>query len=430
MLAEFNKKEAFKFIIKESHSVPLPDTIPRDLDVPLSSKKIITVFGPRRCGKSFYFYTLIKKLIGRNISEDRILYVNFEDDRILPLSVKDLNSLIEAYFELYPDNKNRGVFFFFDEIQNINNWELFVRRIYDKENVKIFLTGSSSKLLSKEISTHLRGRALSFRLNTLNFKEFIRFKGENLEKNFEYSNQRFKIKKFLEEYLEWGGFPEIALEPDVQLKKKILSEYFHSLIYKDLSERFSLKNTQFLKEFLKYLFTNVSSLFSVNAYYKNVKQNISISRQTISEYLNFIQETEYFSFLPIFSYSLKVQTANPKKIICIDTGLRNNISFRLSKDEGKLAENLVGMLLDKKNSGEKDTFYWQEKKEVDFVVKEKGKLTALNICFGQQIRENEIFSLLEFCQRFKKIKELVIVTKDLEKEEKEIRFIPLSCYFK
>jgi len=424
-MVEPNKKEIFKLLIKEFHSFPLPDTLPRDLEVPFSTKKIITIFGPRRCGKSFYFYTLIKKLKEEKIFQDRILYINFEDDRILPLNFKDLNLLLEAYFELYPENKNREVFFFFDEIQNIKDWEIFVRRIYDKEKIKIFITGSSSKLLGREISTQLRGRTISFRLSTLNFKEFLRFKAEPLKRDFAYTNQRFRIKKLLEEYLEWGGFPEVVLENSVQLKKKILTEYFNSLVYKDLAERFSLENTQFLKEFLKYLFTNICTLFSVNSYYKTVKQTLPISRQTISEYLGFIQESEYFKFLPLFTYSLKAQKANPKKIICLDTGLRNNISFRFSKDEGRLAENLIGSLLREKNAEEKDIFYWKEKKEVDFVIKENSGLLALNVCFGESIRDNEILSLLEFQKKFKRTKELLLVTKDIEKKEGKVNFIPL-----
>jgi len=416
------KKENFKFLIKEFHTEPLSETQERALKVPLFPKKIITIFGPRRSGKTFYLYSLIKNLQNQGISKDRILYLNFEDDRILPLSFKELNFLLEAYFELYPENKKGEVFFFFDEIQNIKNWEIFIRRIYDKERVRIFITGSSSRLLSKEIATSLRGRTLSFALYPLNFKEFLGFKGEKLEKDFEYTAQRFRIKKLLEEYLEWGGFPEVVLEKDVRLKKKILQEYFNFLVYRDLAERFSLENTVFLKELLKFLFTNITSLFSINSYFKAIKQLLPISRETISNYLSFIQETDYFFLLPLFSYSLKAQRLNPKKIICLDNGLRNIISFRFSEDKGKLAENLVGSLLAQQKG---EIFYWKNKREVDFVVKEGKKLSALNISFDEKIKDREIASLLEFKEKFKNTKNLILITKDLEKQEKGIKFIPL-----
>ena len=421
-MENLSKKENFKLLIKEFQTESLPLTIERDLEVPLFPKKVISIFGPRRSGKSFYFYTLIKKLQKQKISKDRILYLNFEDDRILPLNFKDLNSLLEAYFELYPENKQKEIFLFFDEIQNIKNWEVFIRRIYDKEKVKIFITGSSSKLLSKEISTSLRGRTLSFSVRPLNFKEFLKFNGEILKKDFEYTSQRFKIKKFLDEYLEWGGFPEVVLENDLKLKKKILREYFNFLVYRDLTERFSIENTVLLKEILKFFFTNITSFFSINSYYKTIKQILPVSRKTISDYLNFIQETDYFFLFPQFSYSLKVQKINPKKIICLDNGLRNVISFRFSKDFGKLAENLAGNILSGQN---KEVFYWQDKKEVDFVLKENKKLSAINVSFGEKIENREIDSLLEFKGKFRNVKELILITKDLERKEKQIKFIPL-----
>ncbi|MBI2252844.1 MAG: ATP-binding protein [Armatimonadetes bacterium] len=415
-------KENFKLLIKEFHSQDMPQTFERDLEVPLLSNKIITIFGPRRSGKSFYFYTLIKKLLKKNIPKERILYINFEDDRLLPLSFKDLNFLLEAYFELYPENKEKGAYFFLDEIQNIKEWEIFIRRIYDKEKVKIFITGSSSKLLSKEISTHLRGRTISYALYPLNFIEFLRFNGEKPEKHFEYSNRRFKIKKLLDEYLRFGGFPEVALEKDIKLKNKILSEYFNMLIYKDLAEKFYVNNTVLLKELLRFLFTNTTSLFSVNSYFKSIKQNISISRQTLSDYLSYIQETDYIILLPLFSYSLKVQKINHKKIVCLDNGLRNVVSFKFSDDEGKMAENLVGSIL---NSKEKELFYWKNKHETDFIVKENSNLQAINVSIGNVIEKREKDSLFEFKNKFKKVKNLILITKDIEKTVEGIKYIPL-----
>lgn len=415
-------KESFKLLIKEFYSEGLPQTFERELEVPLLSNKIVTIFGPRRSGKSFYFYTLIKKLLNKNIPKDRILYMNFEDDRLLPLSFKDLNFLLEAYFELYPENKEKEVFFFFDEIQNIDEWEIFIRRVYDKEKSKIFITGSSSELSSFEISTHLRGRTLSYGLYPLNFTEFLIFNGQKPHKDIEYSKERFKVKQLLEEYLKFGGFPEVVLEKDGKLKNKILSEYFNLLVYKDLAERFSISNTALLKELLRFLFTNTTSLFSVNSYFKSIKQNIPVSRQTLSEYISSIQETDYFMLLPLFSYSLKVQKTNHKKIICLDNGLRNAISFKFSDDEGKMSENLVGSVLKKQ---EKEFFYWKNKHEVDFIIKEGLELQAVNVSIGDTIEKRERDSLFEFKEKFKNVKELILITKDTEKIAEGIKYVPL-----
>ena len=418
------KKEIFKLIIKEFQDSSLPNIFDRDLKIPLSSKKIITIYGPRRCGKSFYFLSLIKKLLQKGIPKKRILYISFEDDRILPLDFQELTFLLEAYFELYPENKEEEIFIFFDEIQNIKNWEIFIRRIYEKEKVRIFITGSSSKLLSYEIATSLRGRTISYPLYPLNFREFLSFKGETIKKDFEYTEKRFKIKKYLEEYLEWGSFPEIVLEKDFTFKRKILSEYFGLLVYRDLKDRFSIENTALIKDLLKSLFTNISSYFSVNSYFKVTRQRMPLSRQTLSFYLSCVEETQYFSFLPIFSYSLKVQRVNPKKIICLDNGLRSAVAFSFSQDRGKLAENLVGLTLQMRGE-QKEIFYWKSRGEVDFIVKENNHLSAINVCFSNTIPDRETKSLLEFKQEFQNIKNLILLTEDLQKEENGIKFIPL-----
>jgi len=421
---ETSKKEIFKFLIREFQEAKLPEVIARDLNVPLNNKKIITVFGPRRSGKSFYFFGTIRKLLQKGIAGDRIVYISFEDDRILPLSFKDLNELLEAYFELYPENKKKEVYFFFDEIQNIENWEIFIRRVYDKEKVKIFITGSSSKLLSREIATSLRGRTLSFAIYPLNFKEFLRFKGEKATKDLAYTSERFKLKKMLNEFLRFGGFPEVVLEKDISLKMSILKEYYDLLVYRDLAERYSMENTQLLQDILKYFFTNITAPFSVNSYHKSVKQTIPSSRDTIYNYVSHIKETGYFQIIPAFSYSLKEQKANPSKILSLDNGLRNRIAFKFSRDSGKLAENLVGSILMR---GQKEIFYWRGKREVDFVTKNREALCAINVSYGATIDKREIDSLLEFANRFKKTKELILITKDLEKEESEkrIKFVPL-----
>ncbi len=417
-----SKKEDFKYLINEFHTSVFPETFKRDMKIPLSTNKIITIYGPRRSGKTFYFYDLINDLINKGVSKNRILYLNFEDDRILPINFKELGLIRDAYFELYPENKSKEIFVFFDEIQNIKDWEIFIRRIYDKEKIKIFITGSSSKLLSKEIATSLRGRTLSFGIYPLNFGEFLKFNGIALVKNIEYSPERFKIKKMLDEYIQFGGFPEVILEKNDVLKKKILSEYFDSLVYRDLSDRFSLRNTEVLFSLLKYILTNVTSLFSVNSYYNIVKQNFPVSRDTIGEYLSFIQETEYINFNPQFSYSLKTQTVNPRKIICIDNGLRNAVAFKFSEDRGKLTENLVGNTLIKQCN---EIYYWKNKGEVDFVIRDNDGLWAINVSFTNDIDDREIKSLLEFQQHFPQAKRLILITKDTEKKEFSIEFIPL-----
>jgi predicted AAA+ superfamily ATPase len=416
-----DKKGIFKLLINEFHNFQLPPLIKRELEIPLfDAKKIITVIGPRRSGKTFYFFQLINKL-REKISTQRIVYINFEDERILPLKAKDLGCLIEGYYELYPEEKENIIYFFFDEIQNITDWEVFIRRIFDKEKIKIFITGSSSKLLSTEIATSLRGRTLSFQITPLSFKEFLRFKAINLPPNYEYSNMRFQIRRALEEFITLGGYPEVVLEKD--FKKEILKEYFETMIARDLIERFSIRNKILLKDLLKFLLSNVSNPFSINSYYRNISQYLHISKETLLEFISYIQETEIIYLIPIYSYSLKKQQANPKKIYSVDNGLRNAVAFKFSKDEGRLVENIVFQELKRRKF---EIFYWINKKEIDFIIKDdKDNLSAINVSYGSEIEKKDFDSLLELKKTMKKVKNLIIINKEEEKKIRKVVFIPL-----
>lgn len=417
------KKELFKYLIKEFHERNLPEIYPRTLEIP-ETRKIISLIGARRIGKTSYFFQMIRKLEA-SLGRKKILYINFEDERILPLDVKDLNFILDAYYELYPENVDQELYLFFDEVQNIPGWEVFVRRLYDRGNLKIFLTGSSSKMLSKELATSLRGRTLAFYLYPLDFREYLTFRGVEPVRDFEYSKQRFELKKLFEEYLYEGGFPEVVLEAP-ELRTKILQDYFEMMIYRDLVERYSVRNTTLLKTLTKYLITNIGSPFSVTSYYRAIKQEQEVSKGTLLEYLSHLEDISLVYFLPLFSYSLRAQAINPKKVYCLDNGLRNAVSFTFSKDEGRLAENLVFLELMRR---EKEVYYWKNGGEVDFVVKEKdNSLTAINVTYSDSIAEREVSALKKFSgeeEFVPRIKELILLTKDTEKTENGITYIPL-----
>ena len=413
-----DKKSIFKQVIKEFHERKLPETYDRELIIP-PTKKIISLVGSRRSGKTFYFYTIIKQLRD-SIEPEQILYVNFEDDRILPLSVHELDLLIEAYFELYPKNAQRTIYLFFDEIQSIHGWEVFVRRLHDTLDASIYVTGSSSKLLSKEIATSLRGRTLPFHLHPLSFREYLRFRGIDLEKDFEYTQQRYTVKQQFEEYMKWGGFPEIALE-DETLRQPILKNYYEMFIYKDLVERFSIRNINLLKMLSRYLLTNISSPFSINSYFNTIKENTSVGKETLAEYVSYLEDINLVYLIPIFSHSLKSQQVNPRKVYCIDTGLRGAVAFLFSKDLGKAAENIVFIELKRRNY---EVNYWRGAKEVDFIADDgKGHLQAINVSYTDDPDPRETDGLKEFAQS--NDAQLLLLTRDTEKEEDGIQFLPL-----
>ena len=411
-------KDVIKFLIKEFHQRELPEVHHRTLLIP-DIPKIISISGVRRSGKTYYFYQIIKELL-QTVGIDRIIYINFADDRLYPMKLSDMRLIPEAYFELYPENKQKKIYFFFDEIQEIDKWELFVRRIYDTENAEIYVTGSSSKLLHNEINTILRGRTLNLTMYPLSFREFLEFHNIKIIKNSEFGRTRFKIKKLFDEYLNNGGFPEAVLYSQ---KRDILDNYLELIIYRDIVERYGIRNLNLMRNLIHYLMTSVSSLFSTHSYYKAIKGELTVKKGTINEYLSYIEDAHLAFTTKIFSYSLKQQQVNPRKIYCIDNGLRNAGCFRFSKDEGRLAENLVFIHFKRKNY---EIFYWKKRGEVDFVVKNyDNSLTAVNVTFTDDIPQREIESLKEFNAEFKNVKKLIILTKDSSCQIDDIECIPL-----
>ena len=202
-------------------------------------------------------------------------------------------------------------------------------------------------------------------------------------------------------------------------KTKLLEQYFDDILYKDIVDRYNL-NSQKAKDLALYLITNFTSLVSL----RNLRNSLKISYDTIKDYMSYYKEAFLFFTMDHFSYSFKEQKTLASKIYCIDNGLRNAVSFKFSKDEGKLAENCVFIQLQRQ---EKKPYYWKNRGEVDFVIKNKdNSLTAINISYTDKIEERETKALLDFKKEFKaKAKQLTLITKDTEKKENGIKFIPL-----
>jgi hypothetical protein len=267
----------------------------------------------------------------------------------------------------------------------------------------------------------LTGRNLTFEVFPLSFEEFLLFKGleikkENINKGILLEKTKLLIQKYLKEYLNFGGFPEVIVKED-EYKMKLLKQYFDDILYKDIIDRYNI-SSQKAFDLAMFLVTNFTSQISL----RNLRNSLGISYDTIKDYLSYYKEAFLFFILDHFSYSFKEQKTLPSKIYCIDNGLRNAVSFKFSKDEGKLAENLVLIELKRK---EKEVFYWTEKHEVDFVVKENQSLAATNVTYADEIDKRELKALLEFKKKFVRTKKLTIITKNLEKKEKGINFIPL-----
>jgi len=384
----------------------------------IKTKEIAILTGIRRSGKTTLLFQTIKDLIENNkIDPKRIFFVNFDEADIANLE-NPIEKVLNTYNqEVYSEDNS---YFLFDEIQNVKDWEKWAKTIYDRKKNQLIISGSSSKLLDNKLATLISGRYLKINVFPLDFREYLDFNNiEDLSSKLKLISNKNKIMNMLKSYLAEGGFPQVALQPNKNLKREHLKTYYESIVYKDILSMHEIRHTKVMKELIYYLFSNFTNPYS----YKQLSELLKVDFSTIKEYLDYIEESRMLFELCIFSYSLKTQSKNNKKVYCADNGLRNAISFQFSKDEGKLAENLVFIELKRR---EKEFFYWKNKGEVDFIIKNKDQsLIAMNVTYTNDIEEREINSLIEFKKEFKKTKELVILTKDTEKKEKRIRFIPL-----
>jgi len=368
--------------------------------------------GVRRCGKSVLAHQLLKgKIYG---------YVNFDDERLIGAKTGNLNDFLEVLKEIEPEFR----YLLLDEVQNVEGWELFVNRL-KRRGYNVVITGSNSKLLSKELATHLTGRHYSITLFSFSFREFLSYRGFSIKENdFYITEKKAGIKKALEEYLTLGGFPEVY---KVEAKGNYLRELFDKIITRDIISRYNVKYVKDIKEIALYSVSNFSSPIT----YHKVKNIFEVkSVHTIKNYLNYLEEAYLIFQLKPFSFKLKEQIKQRRKIYCIDTGLINALVPKTTRDYGKLMENLIFLELKRKNK--EVYFYYQPSYEIDFLVREGLKIKQLiQVCFSIKdgaTRKREIKSLLKASRKLK-CDDLVIITWDEEEDEKVdskiIKIIPL-----
>lgn len=423
------KKDILKGIIRDFHLESLPELFDREVEVPVSSGKIIALIGVRRSGKTSFLLNFISKLIKKGLDLRKVLYLNFEDER-LDLKSSELDLILQAYRELYPDLNQKECFLFFDEIQNINHWEKFIRRIYDSITKNIFITGSNSKFLSSDIATSLRGRSLSTEVFPLSFREYLRF--QEVAIDLHSSRSMAKINNRLQKYLETGGFPEVIHYED-KLREKVLQEYFNVMIYRDLVERYEIKNLAALKFFIKRVLASSTKQLSVNTIYNELKSSgFKIGKNLLYEYLEACQNIYLAFVLNKFSHKLVSRELGERKVYAVDNGLLNAISFRFSDDKGKAMEQAV--FLELKRRG-KEIYFFKERYECDFIVKKGNTVSeAIQVSYSladEKTKRREIRGLVEACKIFN-LKSGIIITSDILEdfmvEKIKLHLVPLSTW--
>lgn len=394
------KKELLKNIITTFQNEPLPMIIEREVELPIDSNGIISVIGSRRSGKTYLVLETIRKLTQKGVPMEKVLYINFEDERLMDLQTSDLDLILQAYREIYPDNKLSEVYIFLDEVQNITGWQKFVRRIHESVSKKVYITGSNSKLLSTEIATELGGRTLTFEVFPLSFKEFLKFKNISTDLKALYaSSVKARVMNGLEEYLIYGGFPEVV-ERQTNLKNKTLQEYLNVMISNDLVRRYDIKNLKSISFFVKQLINSNTKEVSINKIYNSFKSiGLKIGKNTLYDYFEYAQ-TIYLAFVLnkyVISDRLREQTS--RKVYAIDSGLYNSVNVKNFDDKSKLLENVIFLHLYKKT---KEVFFYKDEyHECDFIICKSGKpVDAIQVCYSfesDDTRKREVSGLVKAC---------------------------------
>lgn len=412
--------DMLKEIILDFQEIDLPTGVPRRIAVAKVPGKATVCIGVRRSGKSTFMFQLMKKLQDSGVARQNILYLNFFDDRLHRLQHDNLGVILEAYFSLYPEKKNaEKVYCFFDEIQVVPGWEPFVDRLMRMEKCEVYITGSSAQMLSREIATQMRGRALSWEMFPFSFREFLDYKG--IESDGPLSTKkRLTVQKAFEEYWETGGFPEVA-GLDRMLRIKTHQEYFNAMLFRDLVERHDISHPKAVTDLAHWLVDNTGSLYSINnltGYLKSLGHKAP--KSAVSDYLEWFEDAYVLFTVRIFDASLARANTNPKKIYCVDHALVTSISSGILVNSGHLLENLVFTALRRVTP---DIFYYKTKagREVDFIAGRQGSSRMLvQVCESmadQQTRKRETTALAEAMTELK-LSQGIIVTRN---EEEQIR---------
>ena len=341
---------------------------------------------------------VIQRLLDSGVSRQNILNLNFFDDRLHNLRQDNLGLIAEAYYSIYPEKKNTEMIYcFFDEVQTTQGWEPFVNRLMRTEKCEVYLTGSSARMLSKEIATQMRGRALSWELFPFSFREFLDYKGVD-NKGTRSTKKRLLVQKAFEEYWQTGGFPEVAgLGRNLRIKTH--QEYFHAILFRDLVERHNISHPKALIDLAHWLVDNTASLYSVNSltgYLKSLGHKAP--KSTVSDYLGWFEDAYFLFTVRIFDASLARSNTNPKKIYCIDHALVTSVSSGILVNSGHLLENLVFTALRRIHP---EIYYYRTRsgRMVNFIVPLRGHPPMLVQVCGSltdpQTRKRETAALSE-----------------------------------
>ena len=421
-------KEALERLYGDFLERRMPELIQRDAELDIPKGKALALIGMRRVGKTYLCYQRIGELLATGIHRDHILYLNFEDDRLFGFSISDFQTILDVFYAEDPEKKSSRCFFFFDEIQNVPNWERFVRRLIDTENVSVIVTGSSAKLLSAEIATGLRGRSLDLEVFPFSFKEYLDYHAINVRHKQVGSKTRLILNREARAYCRKGGLPELqAFTPE--RAQEIGQSYVDAVVLRDVIERHKVKNVEALRALLYKVLREPATKLSINKVYKDFKsQGLKVSKDDLYSFIRHLSDAYLLFQLPLWTRSEKKRQVNPKKVYIIDNGILEAYSTQVTSDFGAYLENLVFITLRRQRA---ELGYYETKQgyEVDFVYKETGQTVLVQAAWSlknERTRERELRALIEADKELKNCKKLVVtIDEETTYNESQIEVLPL-----
>lgn len=348
----------------------------RETPLPVNCGKIVTVPGVRRCGKSSKMEAVVNQLLASGVEHERFLWVSFDDERLVRMTSDELEQIIEAYREMYPDIEMSSVYMFFDEIQLIDGWEYFVMRLYKHYSKNIYISGSNATMLSSELKSALRGWPEEEETLPLSFREYCGFKGIITDSWLEQDIAR--LRNAFADYNNEGGFPEVVLTQNPLQKAKMLQTYFDTMLLKDLVEHYELSNIEVLRYYLKRIMANLTKPTSIRAIHGDIKsRGLKVSKDDLYDWASHACDIFMFIRIPNYNKSLqKIESSQPK-YYCIDNGLREAVLLPQSNDDGKKLENTVFLQLYRQRTPIDRIFYYQGRGECDFLIQRGTEITQL-----------------------------------------------------
>jgi len=419
-----------RLVVRNRESLGRVDLTDRDLKLPTNLPMIVTLTGVRRCGKTSLLRHTAKELLSNGVSEDRLVYMNFEDERLSPEITA--NDLMQALMALNPNMPMKDYYLFLDEVQAVDEWERMLYTLHETEGARIFVTGSNADLLSKEIATALRGRSMTFELFPMSFGEYLRLR--KTKTNMVREESRAETANMFDDYLRYGGFPDVCLMEGGTMKVRMLQEYFNSMLYRDLIERYNISSPVTLKYFCKRIVENIGKPTSVNKIFNELKsQGRKLTKDTLYEWLDHVENVFLFQRCPKPVRSLVKQSTGYDKFYGIDSGLMAALSANIGNHTGRLLENAVFMHL---RMRQHHVTYHYGKKECDFLVFEDGEVKAalqVSLVMNEpDTLKREVDGLLDACNTYG-LKRGTIVTLRQEKRFKqdgvEIEVVPAFEFF-